>query len=255
MDITTEEQRELIKNPGYELFILGLSVFSIINIGIAIFARNQDIVDIVTIVDGLSCIIFMGDFLYRLTSAPDRRAYLRWGWLDFLGSLPFPGLRLLRLVRVYRVYRGMVKIGGPSIVRTLLRDKAGSAVLAVFLVTIVVLEFAAILMVIAEGTPRRQHQERRGRPVVGARLGDDRRLRRPVPGDGPGAVHRLRDPDRGDRALQHHHRLHRDQAGADQQRRAGPAAAARPGGARGRGRHRPRLTAAADGRSLPQVLA
>ena len=113
MEITTEEQRELIKNPGYELFILGLSVFSIINIGIAIFARNQDVVDIVTIVDGLSCIIFMGDFLYRLTTAPDRRAYLRWGWLDFLGSLPFPGLRLLRS-SAYRVPR-MVKIGGPSI--------------------------------------------------------------------------------------------------------------------------------------------
>ena len=95
IDITTEEQRELIKNPGYELFILGLSVFSIINIGIAILSRNQQIVDIVTIVDGLSCIIFMGDFIYRLTTAPDRRAYLRWGWLDFLGSLPFPGLRLL----------------------------------------------------------------------------------------------------------------------------------------------------------------
>jgi voltage-gated potassium channel len=96
----------------------------------------------------------MGDFIYRLTTAPDRRAYLRWGWLDFLGSLPFPGLRLLRLVRVYRVYRGMAKIGGPSIVRTLLRDKAGSAILAVFLVTIVVLELAAILMVIAEkGAP------------------------------------------------------------------------------------------------------
>ena len=121
MEITTEEQRELVKNPGYELFILGLSVFSIINIGIAIFARNPDVVDIVTIVDGLSCIIFMGDFIFRVTTAPDRRAYLRWGWLDFLGSLPFPGLRLLRLVRVYRVYRGMVKIGGPSIVRTLRR--------------------------------------------------------------------------------------------------------------------------------------
>ena len=40
MEITTEEQRELIKNPGYELFILGLSVFSIINIGIAILARQ-----------------------------------------------------------------------------------------------------------------------------------------------------------------------------------------------------------------------
>ena len=150
IEITTEEQRELIKNPGYELFILGLSVFSIINIAIAIFARNPGIVEIVTIVDGLSCIIFMGDFIFRLTTAPDRRAYLRWGWLDFLGSLPFPGLRLLRLVRVFRVYRGMAKIGGPSIVRTLLRDKAGSAVLAVFLITIVVLEFAAILMVVAE---------------------------------------------------------------------------------------------------------
>ncbi len=144
------EQKAIVRNPGYELFILGLSVFSIFNIAIALLANDPQIVSIVEIVDALSCIVFLGDFAYRLISAPDRRAYMKWGWLDLLGSFPFPGLRLLRTFRIFRVVRSMQLIGGPAILRTLLRDKAGSAVLAVFLITIVVLEFAAILMVIAE---------------------------------------------------------------------------------------------------------
>jgi voltage-gated potassium channel Kch len=157
------EERAVIRNPGYELFILGLSIFSIFNIVIALLANDPEIVSIVEIIDGLSCIIFLGDFAYRLITAPDRRAYMKWGWLDFLGSLPFPGLRLLRTVRIVRVVRGMELIGGPAILRTLLRDRAGSAVLAVFLITIVVLEFSAILMVIAE----------RGNPDANIKTGGD----------------------------------------------------------------------------------
>lgn len=144
------DERSIIRNPGYELFILGLSIFSIFNIAIALLANDPQIVSIVEIVDALSCIVFLLDFAYRLITAPDRRAYMKWGWLDLLGSFPFPGLRLLRTFRMARVVRSMQLIGGPTILRTLLRDKAGSAVLAVFLITIVVLEFAAILMVIAE---------------------------------------------------------------------------------------------------------
>ncbi len=157
------DRKELIRHPGYELFILGLSVFSIFNIFIALLANDPQIVSIVEIVDALSCIVFLGDFAYRLISAPDRRAYMKWGWLDLLGSFPFPGFRLLRTVRIFRVVRSMQFVGGPAILRTLLRDRAGSAILAVFLITIIVLEFAAIFMLIAE----------RGDPAANIKTGGD----------------------------------------------------------------------------------
>jgi voltage-gated potassium channel len=50
------------------------------------------------------CALFMGDFLFRLKCRG--LEYLRWGWLDFLSSIPTVGfLRGARLVRVIRVFR------------------------------------------------------------------------------------------------------------------------------------------------------
>jgi voltage-gated potassium channel Kch len=147
---TAQETRSVERYQAYELFILCLSILSIFNLSIALFARDPQVVEIVEIVDTFLCVIFLMDFAWRVATAPDRRAYLKWGWLDFLGSLPFPVLRLLRLVRVIRVFRSLEAIGGHRVVRALLRDRAGSAILAVFLLSIVVLELGAIGVLLAE---------------------------------------------------------------------------------------------------------
>jgi Ion channel len=147
--VTTPPRR--IKNQGWELFILGLSVFSIMNVGIALLAGDPQIVSIVSIVDGVVCVIFLVDFLYRFKSAANRPAYMvHWGWLDLLGSVPVIGFRLLRIPRVVQMFQAMGELGTHRIGKLLLRDRASSAILGVFLLTIVVLEVSAIFMLIAE---------------------------------------------------------------------------------------------------------
>ena len=142
-----------IKNQGWELFLLGLSVFSIANVVIALVAIDPEIVEIVSIVDAVACAIFLVDFLYRLGAAPDRPAYMiRWGWLDLLGSVPVIGFRLFRIPRVVQGFRSLGELGSRRIGKLLLQDRASSAILGVFLLTIVVLEISAILMLIAERT-------------------------------------------------------------------------------------------------------
>jgi voltage-gated potassium channel len=149
MTATTPPKR--IKNQGWEIFILGLSVFSIINVGIALLAIDPQIVSIVSIVDGVVCVIFLVDFLYRFKSAPNRPAYMvRWGWLDLLGSVPVIGFRLFRIPRVVQIFQSMGELGTHRIGMLLLRDRASSAILGVFLLTIVVLELSSIFMLIAE---------------------------------------------------------------------------------------------------------
>ena len=92
---------------GFDVFVLLLTILSLINILLTAVLARQDIVNVVLIVDGILCLIFLGDFLLRLRRAPSKRGYFigDLSWLDLLGSLPVPGLRLARIPRVLRVGR------------------------------------------------------------------------------------------------------------------------------------------------------
>lgn len=139
-----------IKHPGYELFIIGLSIFSIANLALLLLPMDPATKEAVTIVDGLLSLVFFADFGYRLATAPDRRAYLRFGWTDFVGAFPWPGFRIFRLVRVVHAIRVMRAAGGRSVVRDLVRDRGETAIFMVFLIAIVVLELSSIVMVAVE---------------------------------------------------------------------------------------------------------
>ena len=95
----------------------------------------------------LSLILFL-DFCWRLWTAESRSGYFvrNYGWADLLASLPFPQLKVLRLFRLGRVYRLMREYGARNIIRSLVRERAGSALLSLLFVAILVLEFGSLWM-------------------------------------------------------------------------------------------------------------
>jgi voltage-gated potassium channel len=151
MDGTREAGGEL-GNTGYELFIGALSMLSLINVVLFVALRNDDIRQVVLVMDGLLSVIFLLDFLMRLHRAPSRSAYLvrGHGWADLLASLPFPQFKLLRIFRLVRVARLMRNYGIHAIGRSLRSDRAGSALLTLLLLGILVLEFGSLLMLAQE---------------------------------------------------------------------------------------------------------
>jgi len=149
-DVDERTIRTRLTHPGYELFILGISFLSLANLVVLVLAMDPEVDQVVSIVDGLLCIIFMIDFGWRLATAPDRREYMRWGWADFLGSLPAPWLRLFRLVHVTFAVRLLNTAGGRRVVRQMLRERAETAIFFVFFVAIVVLELSAAFVLVAE---------------------------------------------------------------------------------------------------------
>src|SRR5207247_6193684 len=100
-------------NTNYEIFILAVSFLSIFNLIFELLPIDQEIKKLLYIFDILITPIFLIDFLYRLFIAPSKVGYFfkGGGWLDFIGSLPFPQLRLARLFRMSRVPRGLRPIG------------------------------------------------------------------------------------------------------------------------------------------------
>ena len=130
----------------FDVFVLALTIFSLINLVLVVLLSNDDLVDVVLIVDGAICIIFFADFLVRLRHAPSRRGYFigDLGWLDLVGSVPVPGFRIARVARVVWISRAAGRSGLRRIVRSALADRAGTSLLAAVFLTIAVLQYGSM---------------------------------------------------------------------------------------------------------------
>src|SRR5215471_11123898 len=142
-EVTAAEQKEV--NP-YELFIGALSVISIINIALALLLPDPAVRSVIIIVDTGLCFVFFADFLGRLRNAESKSQYFfrQLGWLDLLGSLPFPGLRIARVFRVARVIRLVRAVGMKTLIDKMLHDRAGSALYTVLILCVLVIQYGSM---------------------------------------------------------------------------------------------------------------
>jgi voltage-gated potassium channel Kch len=141
-----------LRHSSWEIFVLALSLLSLANIVLLVLPLHDDVDNVILIVDGSLCLVFLADFLVRLRAAESKRAYI-WrggGWLDFIGSLPVPGLRLARGYRVFRAWREIRRRGGRPLWRDFVRERAQGALYVVLLLVVLVLEFASIGVLQAE---------------------------------------------------------------------------------------------------------
>lgn len=145
--------RTELKSTSYEIFIGLLSVLSIANL-VLVYAVVKDpgLQQILSVMDLLFSAIFLADFTYRIFTAPSAGAYFfkHFGWADLLASLPFPQVKVLRVFRLVRVSRMLRDVGPKTIWRSITRDRAGSALLVLLLMGILVLEFGSLFMLRVE---------------------------------------------------------------------------------------------------------
>ena len=137
-----------LKNTGYEIFIGILSILSIVNIVLLYAVEDANLDSVLNVMNGLLSVIFLGDFTYRLFTAESKSQYFfrQFGWADLLASLPLQQLKVLRIFRLVRVFRLLREHGIKTIGRTLVKDRAGSALLTLLLMGILVLEFGSLVI-------------------------------------------------------------------------------------------------------------
>jgi voltage-gated potassium channel len=148
--------RTELKDTGYELFMGALSVLSILNLALIYVVRDPDLDTVLLVMNGLLSTILLIDFVYRLWTAPSRSAYFfrQFGWADLLASVPVQQLKVLRVFRLVRVGRLLRQNGGRHVVRSIAKHRAGSALLTLVLLGILVLEFGSLSMLrLEQGAP------------------------------------------------------------------------------------------------------
>jgi len=145
MPSATGARREL-KSAGYEIFIGILSILSIVNIVLLYAVDDANLDSVLHVMNVLFSVIFLADFTYRLLTADSKSRYFfrQFGWADLLASLPFEQLKILRIFRLIRVFRLLREYGAKNIGRSLIKDRAGSALYVLLLMGILVLEFGSL---------------------------------------------------------------------------------------------------------------
>jgi Ion transport protein len=141
-----EAPRRELKNTGYEIFIGILSLLSILNL-VLLYAIEDDALDTVLwVMNAILSAVFLADFTYRLLTAESKTGYFfrRFGWADLLASVPLQQVKILRVFRLVRVFRLLRAYGIKNVTRSLLQDRAGSALLTLLLMGILVLEFGSL---------------------------------------------------------------------------------------------------------------
>lgn len=149
-----ETARSELKNTAYEIFIGVLSILSIVNLLLVyLFIDDEAMQLVLSVMNGLFSAIFLGDFIYRIATAPSAAGYFfrGFGWADLLASLPFPQLKILRIFRLLRVYRLMRELGPRTVWITLVKDRANSALMTLLLMGVFVLQFGSISILAVEG--------------------------------------------------------------------------------------------------------
>lgn len=147
------ESKEL-KSTGYELFILLLSLVSIVNLAIALIsafvAVDPNTLDAVAIIDTILTVFFLFDFLYRILTTSSKSGYFfrNWGWADLLACVPM--LRIFRVFRIFRAVRLLRKFGVKNMVNEIVNNRAGIALYITIFGIVVIAETVGILMVKAE---------------------------------------------------------------------------------------------------------
>ncbi|MCP4359732.1 MAG: ion transporter [Chloroflexi bacterium] len=147
-----EQEANGFKSISYELFILALSILSIVNILLAIIFQEPQLSYIIFVVDLTLSFIFMADFLYRLKTAPSKRHYIinQLGWLDFIGGLPLPQAKIVRLARIIRAGRLMQQFGLRKMIQGFINDRANSALYTIGFLVILMLEFGSVAILKVE---------------------------------------------------------------------------------------------------------
>ncbi|MVM32640.1 ion transporter [Spirosoma sp. HMF4905] len=140
----------------HEVIMLVLSIYVVIALLIReLVPVHEQTRQLLDQIDTGICIYFLYDFFLRLYQAPDKWAFLQWGWIDLLASIPaLDWFRLGQLVRVFRILRMVRSFRSiRSFLTYLFRDRANGTLAVVLLSSVLLMIFGAVAILYAERVP------------------------------------------------------------------------------------------------------
>ena len=140
----------------WQFLMLFLSVYVLVVLLVeTVFSLPAEVSRLLGVVDIAVCAVFMTDFFLQLKAAKRKWDYLKWGWIDFVSSIPsLPFLRIGRLARIVRILRLLRGVRSTRIiVKHLYENRARGTFATVVMITFVLILFSSIAVLNVETTP------------------------------------------------------------------------------------------------------
>jgi voltage-gated potassium channel len=151
-----EAQRAAERLGLLQIVTLILSVYVLLALFIqATVKLSSDTIQILDRIDFFVCVVFLTDFFVRLYRAPSKTKFLKWGWIDFVSSIPMLNIfrvgRIVRIVRVFRILRAFRST--KNLVIYFLHRRKVTSFAAVATISLSIMVFAAIAVLTFEDSP------------------------------------------------------------------------------------------------------
>ena len=117
-----------------------------------VFVLPRQVSRMIAVVDTFVCAIFLADFFVRLRRAENKRAFLKWGWIDLVASIPnLQVLRWGRLVRVLRIIRLLRAVRSVQrILHLVFLNKREAGAVSLALTAFLLIIFSSVSILICE---------------------------------------------------------------------------------------------------------
>jgi voltage-gated potassium channel len=140
----------------FDLLILILSTYVLIALLVdTFFIIPKEISRLLNIIDDFICIVFLLDFVIRFLKSESKIAFMKWGWIDLISSIPTfdllrygRALRILRVLRVIRAFRST-----KNLVQFIFKNKAQGAFTSVGIIALLLVVFSAVAILQVETVP------------------------------------------------------------------------------------------------------
>ncbi len=160
MTVETKRTSGLRNDSSYDLFILGVALYSLVILVALLFPLPLHIRQVLVLLDDWLCLIYLFDFVRSFVRAPSKLAYMKLGWLDLLAAVPlFPFslpayLHFVRLIRLARVVIIIGKMRARELWQQVLKRRAETTFLGVALLAMVSIGVASVAILLAEAGAR-----------------------------------------------------------------------------------------------------
>jgi voltage-gated potassium channel len=139
-----------------QVVTLILSIYVLIALFVqSVVALPAETNNLLNRIDSTVCIVFLADFFVRLYRAPSKLAFLKWGWIDLVSSIPLLGVfrvgRLVRVIRIFRILRAFRS--SKNLVAYLLRNRKTTSFAAVASIAFMIVVFSSIAILQFETAP------------------------------------------------------------------------------------------------------
>jgi voltage-gated potassium channel len=144
------------KLTSLQLVMLVLSVYVLGALfADTVFKLPEEVSSLLQTLDTLICLVFLADFFHHLYRAENKAAFLKWGWIDFISSIPmltaFRWGRIVRIIRIIRILRAIRSV--KFIFSVLFAHRARGTFVTVLLITVMLVIFSSIAILNVETVP------------------------------------------------------------------------------------------------------